>query len=384
MVWFRWQSGVDFLVLTTAIYALLRWTRSTRALRMALGVVGLHALALLARNLDLVVTSLVLDYAAILVVLMLMLIFQPELRTAFMQIDSVLRYLPRPKPALSKSNRAIADAMFSLCGQRLGALLVIVRRNGVSELLEGGVALGAEISAELLEALFQKTSPLHDGAVVIDGERAVRAGAVLPLTHRQNVANYYGTRHRAGMGLAERSDALVAVVSEERGEVSLMFGRDVRLQTDPEQLFDALEELRIHDIRPGRLRRLLFGNVRLKFGAIGLASLIWYMSFLAAGTMIRTTAAPIEFSDVPAGMEIAEQSADHLDIQLRGSPWVIDSVGLGTLTARFGLAKVHSGWNTLRLSPGTLDLPPGVFVDRVIPDQVKIRIESSGTPAGPG
>lgn len=383
--WLRWQSAVDFLVLSAAFYALLRWARSTQALRMGLGAVGLHALALLARNFDLVITSWVLDAAAILAVLMLLVIFQPELRSAFLQLSSALQYLPRPQPALSASNRAIAEAMFRLSRQGLGALLVIVRRNAIFDLLEGGVPLGAEVSSELLEALFQKTSPLHDGAVVIEGGRAVKAGAVLPLTQRQDVPNYYGTRHRAGMGLAERCDALVAVVSEERGEVSLMLGPEVRPQADPETLVRSLEALRTRDRKgPDRFYRFLFGNIRLKLGAIGLASVIWYMSVLAAGTTIRTTAVPIEFRNVPAGMEIAEQSADHLDIQLRGSPWVMDSLTLARFTARFDLGRVRPGWNTLQLSAGTLDLPPGVFVDRVVPDPVRIRIVSGKTRAAPG
>lgn len=382
----RWQSLVDFLVLTIAFYALLRLAHSTRALRIALGVVGIHALALLARRLDLVITSWVLDSAAILAVVLLLLIFQPELRRAFMRLDSALRYWPRPPSVLSKTNRAMADAMFDLAHDRLGALVVIVRRDSISELLDGGVALEAEISPELLKAIFQKASPLHDGAVIIDGDRAVKAGVVLPLTQRQRVASYYGTRHRAGMGLAERCDALVTVVSEERGEVSLMLGTDIRLQADREQLLQSLEDLRSSDrTRPtDRVHRLLFVNVRLKLGAVGLAGLIWAMSFLAAGTTIRGVTIPIEFSDVPVGMEISEQSADNLEVQLRGSPWVIDSISLARLVARFDLKHSRAGWNTLQLAPSTLDLPPGVVVDRTNPGRIRVRITSAKAPVAPG
>ncbi len=383
---FRWQSVVDFLVLTAAFYALLRWAHSTRSLRIALSVVGIHALALLARRLDLVITSWVLDFAAILAVVLLLLIFQPELRAAFMRLDSALRYWPRPPSALSKSNRAIADAAFDLAGDRLGALLAIARRDAVSELLEGGVALDAVVSSELLKAIFQKTSPLHDGAVIVSGDRAVAAGVVLPLTQRQNLASFYGTRHRAGMGLAERCDALVVVVSEERGEVSLMRGRDVRPQAGREQLLRALEELRSRDRKSAtsRVGRILFANIRLKLGAVGLAGLIWSMSFLAAGTTIRSVTIPIEFNDVPAGMEIAEQSADTLEVQLRGSPWVMDSISLGRLIAQFDLRHLHSGWTTLQLAPSTLDLPPGVVVDRVTPGRIRVRIAVTKAPVAPG
>src|SRR5579872_563483 len=125
MVALRWQIAADFLVLAVAFYALLRWARSARAMRIALGVVGLHALALLARRLDLVVTSWVLDASAILAILVLLLIFQPELRRAFMRLDSALNRWPRPTAVGSDSSHAIANAAFGLARYQLGALLVI-------------------------------------------------------------------------------------------------------------------------------------------------------------------------------------------------------------------------------------------------------------------
>jgi len=383
---FRWQSVVDFLVLAAAFYALLRWAHSTRALRIGLGVAGIHALALLARRLDLVITSWVLDSAAVLAILLLLLIFQPELRAAFMQLDRALRYWPRPPSGRLQSNRAISDAAFDLARDGLGALLVMVRRDAIGELLDGGVALEAKISPELLKAIFQKTSPLHDGAVVIDGDRVVKAGVVLPLTQRSNIAGYYGTRHRAGMGLAERCDAVVTVVSEERAEVSLMLGQEIRLQPDPAQLREALEKLR--NLSPGSpanpVSRILFANLRLKLGAAALAGLFWAMSFLAAGTTIRSVTVPIEFSNVPVGMQISDQSVDNLEIQLRGSPWVIDSVSPDRLVARFNLGRLRAGWNTLQLAPGTLDLPPGVFVDRVTPGRIRVFAVGGKAPVGQG
>ena len=109
-----WQIVADFLVLAVAFYALLRWARTARAMRIALGVVGLHALALLARRLDLVVTSWVMDAAAILAVLVLLLIFQPELRRAFMRMDSALKRWPRPAKAGDQTSRAIASSSFAL------------------------------------------------------------------------------------------------------------------------------------------------------------------------------------------------------------------------------------------------------------------------------
>src|SRR5579871_1826870 len=110
----RWQVAVDFLVLTIAFYALLRWASSARALRIALSVVGLHILALVAQRLGLVITSWVLDGTVILTIVLLLLIFQPELRRAFMRLDSALRHWPRRNPAVSEWSRGLAYAAFDL------------------------------------------------------------------------------------------------------------------------------------------------------------------------------------------------------------------------------------------------------------------------------
>ena len=375
----RWQVITDFLVVAMAFYALLRWAKSARALRLALGVVGLHALALTARKLDLVITSWVLDASAILAILVLLLIFQPELRRAFMRVDSALRRWPRTAVIGSGVNRGIADAVFDLAAKRLGALLVIARRDSVGELIEGGTVMDATVSAELIEAIFQKLSPLHDGAVIIVGDRLVRAGAVLPLTRSQNVPALYGTRHRAAMGLAERCDALIAVVSEERSEVAFVLSGSIRRITGPDEFVGTLGEFLNPARKPVsvRVRGLFVTNLGLKFAALGLAAVIWSMSFLVSGTAIRTFRAPVELGGVPAGMKIDQQSTDTLEIQLRGSPWIMDSVDLGTMVAHLDLGDLHAGWQTLRFQPDSLDLPPGITVDRVTPPTVRVEVVQS-------
>lgn len=378
----HWHIVADFLVLTVAFYALLCWARSARAMRIALSIVGLRALALLSGRLNLVVTSWVLDASAVLVVLVLLLIFQPELRRAFMQLDSTLKLSPRPAVTGTHTNQAIADAAFALAKYQLGALLVITRRDAIGDLLEGGVAIGGSTSSELLEAIFQKVSPLHDGAVIITGNQLLKAGVVLPLTKRNDVPSYYGTRHRAAVGLAERCDALVIAVSEERSEVTLMDGATASRMEDPAHFAATLEGLLVPtQERIGtRLRRSIFKNLDLKFAALGLAAVIWSMSFLASGATIRTFSIPIEFSNVPVGMEVASQSADTLDIQVQGSPWIMDSVSLSKYVGRFDLSKIQPGWHTLQFQWSTLNLPPGITVDRVTPETIRVQVAPAAGP----
>jgi uncharacterized protein (TIGR00159 family) len=371
----RWQSVVDFVVLTAALYILLRWAQQARALRVALVVLGLHAGALVSRHFDLVLTSWVLDGAAVLAIVVLLLVFQAELRRFFMRLDGILSWRPQTASRLCETCQAIAHAAFGLAGPSVGALIVVVRRNAVTELVSGGIMLEAAVSPEILEAIFQKTSPVHDGAVIVRGDRIVRAAAVLPLTERERVPSYYGTRHRAAMGLSERCDALVVVVSEERGEVAMMEARRIVRFDDERKLAEALEELCAQPAEGAgsRLRQWLFSNLRVKLAAAGLAAAIWSTSFLSTGTTVRTVSVPVQFVSVPTDMDIATAS-DRLEVEVRGSAWLMDSVGLTRLVASFNLHDARAGTLNLRVDAGNVNLPPGIVMERVSPDKITVRL----------
>jgi hypothetical protein len=216
---------------------------------------------------------------------------------------------------------------------------------------------------------------VHDGATVVEGDDIARVGAILPMTQRQNVPKSYGTRHRAAMGLAERCDALVVVVSEERGEVTLMQGREIRRASSAEELLECLKETADRASVPRRrLREILFGNAGLKLAAVGLATLYWTVSFLPIGTSIRAVLVPVEFTNIPSGMEIEEQSAAAVEIRLRASAWLFDSIDLARIVARFDLREAQQGERVLDVRSAVLNLPPGFVVEGIFPAQLSIRL----------
>jgi uncharacterized protein (TIGR00159 family) len=376
MSWLRWQSAVDFGALAIAMYFVLVWARETRALRVVLTILALLASARVARQFDLTITGWLLDIGSVLLVVMLLFFFQPELRHAFMRLDHTLGLGLRRTKAIESGFLAVSEAAFSMAAERVGALVAIAREDSLRELASGGTSLGAEISPGILTAIFRKDSPVHDGAVLIEGDRLSRCGVVLPLTQREDVPFQYGTRHRAAMGVAERCDALVIVVSEERGEVTVMYGREIVPVHGATELAGLLQNLTARPRRslPARIGRWLFADLRYKLVAAGLAAVLWGMSVLATGATVRNVSVPIEFASVPAGMEIASQSAARLEVQLRGTSWLINSVGLSGLVARFELRGAEAGLLTLKSGPGNLDLPPGVVVERVRPEAITVRL----------
>jgi diadenylate cyclase len=371
----RWQAIADLVVLTGGIYVVLWWARRARALRIVLALLCLHAGSLLASHFEMPITSWMLEGAAIIALVVLVLAFQAEVRYAVMRLDRILQLRPGAPPAPSLSSAVIAEAAFRLASSRTGSLLVIVRSDPVAELIHDGVAMGAGISAELLETIFQKGTPLHDGAAILEGGRISRAAAFLPLTQRSDLPPYFGTRHRAAMGLAERCDALVVVTSEERGEVTLVDGRRLQRLASPSQLASALELPSRADHRIGAaVRRVFLSDFRFKIASLGIAAAVWSITFLLAGTTVRSVSVPLEFSNVPAGMEVSSQSADLLSVQLRGNAWVMDSLSMRRLVARFDLRGAARGVESIRVSPGDLNLPPGVVVDRVIPPSIRLSL----------
>jgi diadenylate cyclase len=367
----RWQSAVDFVVLTVAIAVVLRWSSETRALRLALSILALRVAAVLTDQLGLLITTWVLDALTLIALLVLVVAFQPELRRAVMRLDLPGRAAhERQLPTLV----ALATAAFTLARIRCGALIVILQEDSIDELITGGVAITARVSSELLQAMFQKQSPLHDGAVLVDGDQITHAGAILPLTQR-SVPDEYGTRHRAGLGLSERSDAHVIVVSEERGDVTIMRNGSAQVMSGLDGLVATLRTTASAESSRSQRRRV---RVRLTAGVITvsllLSALVWSATFLLPGRSVRIQTAPVELTNVPVGLIVDAQSVQAVQVWLRATDFVFGSVNLADLVARCDLGGAHAGVSVIPLNVCFVGVPLGVKVDRLAPRELRVTL----------
>ena len=368
----EWRGLVDLVVLTAAIYLVLHWSREARALRVTFGILALEAAATIATQFGLPITSWVLHASALVAALVLIVLFQPELRHALSRLEVTLRW-PRQRAVLLGALEAISSATFSLANARRGALLVIERREPVAEIVRGGVPLRGQVSAEILEAIFRKVSPVHDGATLIEGDQIIRVGAILPLSQTEALPGMWGTRHRAGMGLAERSDALVIVASEERGVVTLMHDSSFETMSTAAALLDSLRTLMPPPVRPPRRQVISRRTFGLQALAAAIACAIW-IGALYTGSAVRVRTVPIEFTNVAPGLHVAGQSAVAVDVRLRGSSWLLDSAATDHAVARVSLAGLGEGAHSVAISPEFVRLPLGVFGDDVSPDRVQVRL----------
>jgi len=219
---------IEIGILAGVIYLVLRLIGASRGAGVVRGLgVFLVSVFLLAQvvvaSLNLTELSKILDYVLSTVLLGLIVVFQPELRRGLMVLGRypVLRVFSTPPgPLVDK----LADAAEALSRDRLGALIGIQRDVSLAAYVHTGERLDSEVSVDLLRAIFQKTSPLHDGAVIVADGRLVAAGCQLPLAEAPDAVVHYGMRHRAALGLSEETDAVVLVVSEETGRISLAVG----------------------------------------------------------------------------------------------------------------------------------------------------------------
>ena len=243
---FRWRDAIDIALVAAVVYRILVMFRGTRAVQMLLGLACLVVGSLLARRLELYSTQWILDNFWSFWVVALVVLFQPELRRALARVGEgrLVASLLRP----SRAERAhvideIVDAVESLTARRIGALIVMERSAGLRQYAELGVAVDGLVSADLLVSVFLPYSPLHDGAVFVQGSRLVAAGCFLPLSRNLQIARSLGTRHRAALGISEETDAVVIAVSEETGRVTIAVGGHIETVRDLTGLRSRLGEL---------------------------------------------------------------------------------------------------------------------------------------------
>lgn len=235
---------LDVTIVSYLIYRGLLMIRGTRAAPMLLGLTLVVALYLAAKPLGLVALSWLLGNFLSSIILVVVVIFQDEIRRGLTKVGSQRFF--RGNTTRSGQEKALED--ITLCATKLskartGALIVIQREVGLDEIVEDGVQLDAKLSRKLLFSLFLKDSPLHDGAVLIEGDRIKAAGCLLPLSFNPDLDPNLGTRHRAALGLSERTDAVVIVVSEENSSISLVREGRIVQNLDGAMLRDSLHRL---------------------------------------------------------------------------------------------------------------------------------------------
>ncbi len=237
----RWQDIVDILIVSYIIYRTILLIQGTRAVQMLAGISIIGLLYVLADKLDFLTLHWLLRYVLSSMLIIIIIVFQRDIRRALTQMGKspFLTKQDIPAPGLSE----VISAAVYMARRRIGALIIIERDNGLRDYVESGFHIDANLSHELLVAIFFPMSPMHDGGVIIENGRIHSAGCLLPLSKNQGIAKRYGTRHRAALGLSEETDAIIIVVSEETQEISIVQEGNITPIHDETKLDSLLKNL---------------------------------------------------------------------------------------------------------------------------------------------
>ncbi len=245
---FTFIDFLDILLVAGLLFIVYKAMKGTNAPYILVGIVMVYLAWVVVKALNMELLSTILGQIISVGVIALLVIFQPELRRFLFtlgmrqkELDFLTRFFSPNRKQNSTNTSPIVSACLDMSESKVGALIVFRRKDDLQFVIEGGIALDANITMSLIKNIFFKNAPLHDGAVVIDNNRIVAAKCILPVT-QSNVPKSYGTRHRAAIGLSEMTDAVVLVISEETGAISIVKGGKVKSKVDPQKLNTLLKQ----------------------------------------------------------------------------------------------------------------------------------------------
>lgn len=385
----RIQDVLDMIIISLMIYALLVWfkDRASRFVLMGISLVG--AIYVTARFFQLYLTTVVLQGFFAILIFVLVVIFQEDLRRFFERL-AIMGRLGRHAPASGPhagQTEMLASTAANLARNRIGALIVIAGRDPLDRHLSSGTPLDGLVSQALLESIFDPHSPGHDGAAVIAGNRLTRFGCHLPLSTNMERIGATGLRHTAALGLAERSDALCIVVSEERGVISVARNERMKALTGGAALRNELEnfyrELTPERKKSSRMVQELKKNTREKVIALALAVILWLVFGYQKETLHREFLVPITYLDTPHNLVLEEPRQREAKVILAGTTQAFQLLNPETLRISLKQAALREGRQTVVLTREMIKTPSNITVAAIIPPEITVtaaRLQPADVP----
>jgi uncharacterized protein (TIGR00159 family) len=379
----RWTDLIDVALVIVLVYTGLVWIRRTQAALVATGILILGGIYLAARAFDLQLMAWIFQGFFAILVVIIVVIFQEELRQLFERLAVWGLRRQQEGPILSSDpTDVLVGVLTDLAREHVGALVVIPGSQPLSRHIQGGIDLDGRLSVPLLKSIFDPNSPGHDGAVVLDDGRIARFAAHLPLSKDFRQLATVGTRHAAALGLAELTDALCIVVSEERGHISI--ARDGKLRTlpNPAQLGPELQRF-LRSAQPQRgwreaARQLVRANWREKVAAVVLVSGLWYVLVPGARPRLLTLEVPVRVINIPPGFALESAVPDKVEVILSGPARTFYLFDTTNVAANLDATLSQFGRRTFELTSQSINHPSDVTVELIRPPKVKISLRKDG------
>ncbi len=365
-----WTDLIDLGFVTALLWVGIGAVRRTRARPALLGIALLVAIYAIARVVGLQLTATLFQGFFAIVVIVLVVIFQEDLRRLFEQLGSWRARRPRVVAASSELD-VIVRAVAQMAANRCGALIVMPGDEPLDRHLDGGIVLGGRVTEPLLLSLFDASSPGHDGAVLIRDGSVERFAVHLPLSSNHEALGPGGTRHAAALGLSERCDATCIVVSEERGTISVAHDGALRVLARPE---DLLNEPSLVPPAPdeGVMLRWSPATIRDLGLAFAGAAVLWLLLVAGDVAIERPFSARVELTNLPPDLELESIEPMEVQVVLRGARRDLLLADPEAIEVRLDTYLARLGRRTFQLSPGNVRRPDELSIVRIEPDQVRL------------
>jgi diadenylate cyclase len=371
----RWQDAVDISINSYILFRFYVLFQRTRAFRVLIGLLCLWFFHRIAVALGLIVTSWAIQGIIAVGALIIIVVFRSEIRSVFQSRSLKAIFWGFPKKTVDTPIEIIAESVFEMAEKRCGALIVMPGKEDLDEVVHSGIPWHGWVSKEMIKSIFWQDNPVHDGAIIIQDDKIKEVRVVLPLSHRKGLPSRYGMRHRAAVGMTEFTDALVVVVSEERGHVAVFKGSDIQTINQREELEQILREhLGFIEEEPAQLRKEKLKTVAAALVSIFFITGLWLSVTRGFDTLI-TLEIPVEYMNRNPEMEIIGASVDAVRLHLGGSGALIKSIQPKQVHVRLDLGEAVLGQNFFTIKNENIKLPPGVVLKTVVPQEVEVTLD---------
>jgi len=369
---------LDVIAVAAMLWALIVWLRRARARLALIGLIVVGALYVVARLVGFALTAWIFQGFFAVFVIIVVVVFQEDLRRLFEGIAVWSLRRGNEVPRVTAAD-VLVRSVARMAASRTGALIVLPGRTPLDRHLEGGIELDARISEPLLLSLFDSSSPGHDGAVLVKGGKVSRFAVHLPLSTNQEQIGPGGTRHAAGLGLAERADCLCIVVSEERGTVSVARDGELRRLDDPQKLAAELEGFdRSAAGGTGTPNfATIAGRWREAALALGLASALWFVRVPGSTVAEVVRTAPVVVDKLPSGFELESVDPESVNVTVQGLRRDLIFQSREAIVVRLDALLVKLGRRTFQIDASNIRTPAGLEVVDVDPPQVVLSVRSN-------
>lgn len=372
-----WQNVLDILLFAIGLFFLYRTLISLGTWKIVFGILIAALFFIVSSLMGLKGIEWIYRNVSHVAVLSLVVLFQPELRKIFERTASLRRTKDRTRSM--RFSGILAESLWQMAEKGIGALIVIPGQEPIKEWIKGGFPLNGEPSKPLILSIFDPNSPGHDGALILEGGLFTAFGVRLPVSQSGRLQDDYGTRHQSAMGLCEKSDALVAVVSEERRQVSLF--KEGQMQAMPSQA-EMIRKIADHCRDTGffdRLKHRAGPAKHLWFeisASILVAGALWFSIIAGQGEMLeKVISVPVEYTATSEDLVMTGKKAKEVRLHLAGSKSDLDAISPGATSVKINLENAGVGEQTVIISKDNIRLPRGVRLLDVDPGSLSVTIE---------